>query len=311
MKILTVDIGGTYIKYAWMDGEAHFLARGKTPTPREGREALVETIGQLWDRAPDVDGIAIAMPGIIDPEQGRCLMGGGALPYNDGFSLRESLHRRCPVDIYMENDAKCAAVAEAAAGSLKDVSDGFVLIFGTMIGGGYIKDHRLHRGKHFSAGEVSYIVTDRDSMAGQDTVWGNRCGTPYLCRMFAGRKGLDPDAVDGIQIFEAVNRRDTDALDCLEQFTREIAVQIFNLQTVLDVERFAIGGGISAQPAFISSIQKQLQSLYLHCPYAVTRAEVTACAFQNDANLMGALYCFLEAFGGQTQQKAHSFALRD
>ena len=62
----------------------------------------------------------------------------------------------------MENDAKCAALAEATVGSLKDVNDGFVLIFGTMIGGGYIKDHKVHRGLHFSAGEVSYITTDRD-----------------------------------------------------------------------------------------------------------------------------------------------------
>ncbi len=295
MRVLVLDIGGTFTKYACMDEAMRFLERGKIPTPQDSRESLIEALGQIYDGLLPLDGIALAMPGIIDPEQGCCRMG-GALRYNDGFFLRQALYRRCPVRICMENDAKCAALAEAAAGSLQDVDDGFVLIFGTMIGGGYIKDRKLHRGRHCSAGEVSYIVTSRDSMAGPDTIWGTRCGTPYLCRLYAERIGADPREVDGVQVFEAVARQDPDALDCLERFTKEIAVQIFNLQTVLDVERFAIGGGISAQPAFLQAIRDQLQALYRRCPYTVPQAEVVACAFQNDANLIGALQCFFRAY---------------
>ena len=203
MNVLTIDIGGTFIKYARMDEEARILSRGKVPTPQEGREELIEAIGRLYDEAPGIDGIAISMPGIIDSENGYCKMG-GALRYNDDFYLRRRLYERCPVKICLENDAKCAAMAEAAVGSLRDVSDGFVLIFGTMIGGGYIKDRKLHRGRHFSAGEVSYITTVRDGMADRDTLWGRRCGTPRLCALFAERKGLPAEEVDGVRVFEAV-----------------------------------------------------------------------------------------------------------
>lgn len=292
MNVLTIDIGGTFIKYARMDEEARILSRGKVPTPQEGREQLIEAIGRLYDEAPEVEGIAISMPGIIDSENGYCKMG-GALRYNDDFYLHHRLYERCPVKICMENDAKCAALAEAAVGSLRDVSDDFVLIFGTMIGGGYIKDRKLHRGRHFSAGEVSYITTVRDGMADRDTVWGRRCGTPRLCALFAEKKGLPAEEVDGVRVFEAVNAGDEDAADCLQKFTREVAVQIFNLQTVLDPERFAIGGGISAQPIFIESIRNHLKALYAACPYDVPHAEVVTCKFQNDANLVGALQCFL------------------
>lgn len=142
MKVLAVDIGGTFIKYAVMTKDMDVLSKGKVPTPQEGRGQLIEAIGRVYDANPDVDGIAISMPGIIDSENGYCVMG-GALGYNDGFYLREQLGRRCPVKIHMENDAKCAAMAEAAAGSLRDVEDGFVLIFGTMIGGAFIKGRRL------------------------------------------------------------------------------------------------------------------------------------------------------------------------
>lgn len=292
MKILVVDIGGTSIKYACMREDMTMLTRGKIPTPQEGREALIGAVGELYDGLPEVEGIAISMPGIIDSAGGYCVMG-GALRYNDDFYLRHSLYKRCPVKIYMENDAKCAAMAEAAAGSLKDVKDGFVLIFGTMIGGGFIKDHKLYRGRHFSAGEVSYMITAREGSPDSETVWGNRCGTPRLCRMYAEKKGLDPSAVDGETVFEAVNRGDGEARECLRRFTREIAVQIFNLQTVLDPERFAVGGGISAQPIFIEYIRNNLSELYAGCPYHVPVAEVVSCKFQNDANLYGALQCFL------------------
>lgn len=290
--ILVIDIGGTYIKYAFMREDMSIEQRGQVDTPKEGRVKLIETIGQIYDQKPDIAGIAISMAGIIDSENGYCSMG-GAIHYNSGFYLRESLQRRCPVKIYMENDAKCAAMAEATVGSLKDVEDGFVLVFGTMIGGAIIRDGKLYKGKKFSAGEVSYIITHPDGEPDFETVWGNRCGIPRLCELFAKRKGINPSEVNGVIFFEALDKKDLEAKECFWQYTKEIAVQIFNLQTILDVERFAIGGGISAQPIFIDYIRGHLKGLYEKCPYPISQAEVVCCELQNDANLIGALQCFL------------------
>lgn len=303
MNILAVDIGGTFIKYALMHEDASIEQRGKIQTPAKGRNELIETIGNIYDAIPEVDGIAVSMPGIIDSENGYCLMG-GALRYNDDFYLRHALYQRCPVPISMENDAKCAAMAEARLGALKDVADGFVLIFGTMIGGAFIQNYKLYKGKHFSAGEISYIVPERDGMPVTETVFGNRCGTPHLCRMYAQVKNVDPESVDGIRVFHDIDAGDKDAKECLKRYTREIAVRIFNLQTTLDVERFAIGGGISAAPSFVESIRDDLKLLYAVCPYHVPQAEVVTCKFQNDANLIGAVQCFLE----DREENAHETA---
>ena len=49
MSILSIDIGGTSIKYALMGKDAVILSRGKIPTPQEGRRELVEAIGRLYD----------------------------------------------------------------------------------------------------------------------------------------------------------------------------------------------------------------------------------------------------------------------
>ena len=292
MKVLTIDIGGSFTKYARMTEDMEILSRGKIPTPQSGRDALLDALVSLYEEE-SVEGITISPPGIIDAENGYVVMG-GALRYNDDFYLRHALFQRCRTKIHLENDAKCAAVAEASAGSLKDVSDGFVLIFGTMIGGAFIHDHRLLRGRHFSAGEVSYITTIRNGYPDQDVVFGNRCGVPRLCRKYADRKRLSLDAVDGVRLFQDAQAGDEIALDCINEFAHEIAVQIFNIQTVLDPERFAIGGGISAQPMLIEAIRKNLKKLYSVCLYDIPQAEVVACKFQNDANLYGALHCFLQ-----------------
>ena len=84
------------------------------------------------------------MPGIIDSQRGYCTMG-GALRYNDDFYFRDALYNRCRTKIHIENNAKCAAMAEAAVGSFMDSEDGFVLVFSTMIGGAFIRDHRLYK----------------------------------------------------------------------------------------------------------------------------------------------------------------------
>ena len=292
-KILVVDIGGTFMKYAFMTEEGEIRSRGKEETPQDSREHFLDVLEEIFQREDHVDGISICLPGIVDYEKGQIVMGGG-IPNNEGFFLRDALQERCPVPIWIENDAKCAAMAEAASGALKDVKDAVVLLFGTMVGGGIIKDHKLHRGAHSAAGEVSYIAG-----VGAPTfanVFGNQCGVPRLCREYAAMKTLDPSTVDGEMVFRAVDEGDEEAIAALDEFTREIAVQVFNLQTFYDPELFAIGGGISEQDVFIEGIRTHLKSLYRMCPWPIPQAEVVPCKYRNEANLIGALSCFLTEF---------------
>ncbi|MBO4887282.1 MAG: ROK family protein [Firmicutes bacterium] len=298
MALLVIDIGGTAIKYTVMDETTGFseesgLHAGSVPTPRTSREDLVEAIGKIYDEVCPVEGIAISLAGIIDVEKGLIEMG-GALRYNNGFYIRDALYERCPVPIILENDAKCAGIAEAAEGSLKDVPNGMVLIFGTMIGGALIHDHKLYRGSHYSAGEISYTITDRGGEPTFEGVWGNQCGVPRLCRLYAGKKGLPENEVNGRVVFAGVNSGEKEALEALRIYAREIAIQIFNFQNLYDPDRFAIGGGISAQPALVETIREELAKLYEICPYFVRRAEVVTCRFRNDANLYGAYINFRE-----------------
>lgn len=292
MKVLTVDIDGTYIRYACMDEFMNIGKRGKIFTPQEGREDLIESVARIFEAVGDAQGIAVSMPGIIDSAKGYCTMG-GALRYNDDFYFRDALYERCKTKIHVENNAKCAAMAEAAVGSLADVEDGFLLIFSTMIGGACIRDHKLYKGKHFAAGEVSYTILNSGGKLNDENFWGRSFGIPKLLQRYAALKEMDIDTVDLLTIFDAVQNSEPEAVSCLQWYTKEIAVRIFNLQTVLDVERFSIGGGLAKYPAFMESLRGNLEQLYRECSFKLPQAEIVASKFYHDANLIGALQCWL------------------
>lgn len=294
MKYLVIDIGGSFIKYALMDEAYNVMMTDQLPTPKEGREVLIEAIGGLYDKfAGEIGGMALAAPGIIDSEKGYFYTG-GALRYNEGFAMKEALLRRCPTRIHIENDGKCAAMAEAELGSLSDVENGVVLVLGTMIGGGIIAGGKLYKGSHFSAGEVSFVCTAGTERPGAGNIWGNRCGGVSLAERVAEKKKIPYGEMDGKRVFQLAGDGDEETLQCLDDYTKEIAVQIFNLQNILDPERFAIGGGISGQPLLMKYIEKNLDEIYSGFTYIVRRAEVVTCQYLNASNLLGALVCFLK-----------------
>ncbi len=291
MKILVIDVGGTFIKYAVMTEQAEILSRGKIPTPMSGREQFLSAISELYNSV-EVEGIALSLPGVIDAERGICITS-GALGYNTGCNVVEELEKICGVKVTVENDAKCAALAEARIGSLADVSDGFVMIFGTGVGGAFIKNHEVHRGKHFSAGEISFTfdtALDND----EANIFGSLCSTRGLIKSYAQIKNLSTDEITGEKFFEAVTGNETVALECLDRFARQIAAKIFDIQMLLDVEKFAIGGGISAQESFISAIRSNLDKVYDNSIIKFSKVDVVPCKFLNDANLIGALFRWLK-----------------
>ncbi|MBQ6131944.1 MAG: ROK family protein [Selenomonadaceae bacterium] len=292
MKVLTVDIDGTYLSYACMNEFMNIERRGKIFTPQESRAELIEAVARIFEAVGDAEGIAVSMPGIIDSERGYCAMG-GALRYNDDFYFRDALYQRCKTKIHVENNAKCAAMAEAAVGSLMDNEDGFVLIFSTMIGGGYIRNHKIYKGKHFAAGEVSYIILNSGKKLDDENLWGRSFGVPKFLQRYSEVKNMDIETVDLLTIFDAVQKDEPEAVACLQWYTEEIATRIFNIQTVLDVEKFSIGGDLAKYPAFMDYLRGNLAKLYSECPFKLPQAQVVTSKFSGDANLIGALQCWI------------------
>jgi len=135
-------------------------------------------------------------------------------------------------------------------------------------------------------------LNSSDSL-GDENLWGRNFGIPKFLQRYSEVKNMDIDTVDLLTIFDAVQNSEPEAVACLQWYTKEIAVRIFNLQTVLDVEKFSIGGDVAKYPAFMENLRGNLKALYDECPFKLPQAELVTSKFYSDANLIGAFQCYL------------------
>ncbi len=73
---------------------------------------------------------------------------------------------------------------------------------------------------------------------------------------------------------------------------RRAAWNLCNLQVVTDPEVFAIAGGISNEPRFISYLREAVDELADVIPQHFERPELVPCEFKASANLVGAAYAW-------------------
>ena len=101
------------------------------------------------------------------------------------------------------------------------------------------------------------------------------------------------DLKDGLVAFKAINAGDKTVYSLFENYCRNLAITILNLQTIFDMETFVIGGGISAQPILIEEVNRQFDKVHHEIDFIgkiIKRPEIVACHHHSGANLIGAAY---------------------
>ena len=301
MKVMVFDVGGTEIKYSVMDEGLNRTDAGSVPTPQDTQEHFLDTLYALYaPHRDEVSGIAMALPGFVDTHTGF-VSNGGALLYNTGTQVGQLVRERCGCPVTLENDGKAAALAELQAGALQGCCNAAVFIIGTGVGGGIIANGQLVRGIHFTAGEYSFVNTNADEWENSGKTMACQCSTTNLLQWYRARRGLPAAApMNGRQFFDAANAGEPEALEVLERFCKAVAVQIYNLTVLLDVEKVAIGGGISKQPLLLESLRSAYNGLYASRAgqaymEGLPRCQIVPCAFSSEANQVGVAAAYFEA----------------
>lgn len=300
---LAIDVGGTNIKYGLIDRAGKLMEKHTTPTPRKSFDDFIETVNQIIDRyASRLKGVAFSVPGtVVHPQE--LVIGGGMVPFLDQKELPQYVHVPDGVPLAVENDGKSAALAEMWLGNLHGVVNGAAIVLGTAIGGGLIINRHLYTGSHFQAGEFSFMSDSHDFS--EQSLLGFHAGSAVgMVERVSAALGL-PTRNDGRAVFEQINGGNPDALRIFRDFCREVALLIVNVQSVVDMERFVIGGGISAQPIVITEINAAYQQARREMPLldrTLVQPEILAGKFQNDANMYGALYNLLMKVNGEDEE---------
>ncbi len=301
-QYLVLDIGGTFIKYALMDDEANFIEQGKVLADTSCEEAMLASLGVLAAKMSEheYEGVAISMPGRIDTKAGIAHTG-GAFQWVVDYPAAERYGAVFGKPCTVANDGKCAAKAESWSGALADVDSGAVIVLGTGIGGGIVINKQVWMGATGGAGELSALPCNFDGFRetidfshGLRNIWAGRVSAGSIVGQYGFRKALGE--VDGVRLFDDYEAGDAVAKGVIEEFAFQTSVGIYALQSVLDLPRYAIGGGISARPATTEVIRDAVDALFANqmlTPFG--KPEIVTCTYGNEANLIGALAFHLES----------------
>lgn len=252
-----VDIGGTKVLAAVVDGAGRVLDTEATGTPGHGigaegataaevEEALVEVVGRLLavhGRCP----VGVAAAGFVDRDAQRVRFA-PHLPWRDeplSKRLNQRLTGRIHGDVLIDNDATAALWAEGRFGAARQFGDVVMITLGTGIGGGLMVHGALHRGANGMAGEFGHmqVVPDgRPCQCGRRGCWEQYCSGRALARA-AEEAGSD---LSGPALTTAAHEGDPVALAAYEQVAYWLGVGTANLVAAFDPELVVVGGGVSA-----------------------------------------------------------------
>lgn len=286
-KYLTMDIGGTFIKYSIMDSIYQEESLKSIPTkekPEEFKEQLLSIVDEV---KTSIHGIAISIGGFLNPitcENTDFSVGKNFVTFN----LKDVLSEHSGLPVSVENDSNCAALAEMKRGAGKECSDFCVLTIGTGIGGAIIQERKLFRGKNYKAGEFGLCLVRKDKADGK-LYYTNAPATSDLVDRVS--KALAKD-VDGKYIFDNLDQ--PVIREIYNDWVEDIAVLVGNTALSLDPEKILIGGGISAQEVFIKDLRDRVFGIFEHLK---GYTEVEACTLGNHAGKIGALIEFFNRYG--------------
>lgn len=291
MNVLTFDVGGTFIKWAIIDEQLNFLDSGKIPTPRTSLDDFFEAIHSVVTHnvGRRIKGLAFSLPGTMETKSGK-IVHGGSLRYLDKVDFGNEASQRFSMKVTIENDARCAAIAEMREGELKDITNGIAYILGTGVGGAVIIDKKIYQGSNLYAGEFSLMITNDDKDCMKKSFLGDELSVPGLVSKIQERLSLD--GLDGEGMMELVVAGNPTTVSEFNAYIEKVANNLISLQFVFSPEKIVIGGGISRNAYFIDRVKEEYNAFLCNLPIEISVADIARCKFSSDANLLGAYLNF-------------------
>ena len=195
---LAVDVGGTKIQASLITQAGVVLSRHRCPTPRDGGpEKVLEAIITASDETmleesillDQLTAVGIAIPGVVDPEQGLVVV----TPNMSltGISVGPRLEEHFGVPVALGNDCNLGALGESWLGSARGTGSSIAILVGTGVGSGIVQGGKLWTGARESAGEIGHIVMQ---------IGGPKCGCGNLgcLEALASRTAIERDIRQGL-----------------------------------------------------------------------------------------------------------------
>jgi len=291
--IVGIDLGATKTLVGLLTKKGKIIDQIIQPTPKKlkrGGFFIVEIIERLLKKnriaKNKLIGIGIGAAGLVDQKKGDVILTN--LPEWGKINLIKILRKIFPCPIFLENDAKLAALGEFWRGQGKGTKNMILLTIGTGIGGGIIIDKKLYTGQGYG-GEIGHMIIDPD---------GPKCGCgSYGCfeALASGmaikkRTNLEPKT-----IFVRARKGDSFANEIIREEIKALSLGIINIIHIFHPEKIILSGGLMDNGDFIlPDLRKIVQNKILKrfCQ-SDRKVRIEKAKLANQAGLVGAVYLIL------------------
>lgn len=253
MKI-GIDIGGSHIGIGIIEKNNELLYKCEKDYSycKEDMTKVVDTIIELIKETikennidiSKIESIGIASPGTVC---GETIIKAQNLGI-ENLDISKEIKKIFDVPVYLQNDAKCAAIAEKKLGSLKQYNDAVFLTLGTGIGGAVFINGELLKPKRYSGFEIGHMVIEKDGKQ-------CNCGRKGCFECYASMKKFKENIqkefnlpnINGKSIKEFIiqNKENEKLENIINTYIDYLAIGIINLINIFEPEVISIGGSFA------------------------------------------------------------------
>jgi predicted NBD/HSP70 family sugar kinase len=298
--VLAADLETRHARAAVLSLTGEILAEHSgTLVIEDGPDAVLGELGRWFaellekagQRAEEVCGIGLAVPGPVDMDSGRVVQP-PIMPGWDGYDIRGRLARSFtehtgtgPVPVLVDNDANLMAYGEQR--TAYPGCSAFVLVkVSTGIGAGVVVDGSLYRGIDGGAGDLGHIRVP----AGAEALC--RCGS-YGCLAAVASGGAvarrlaatGVPAASGSDVRDLLASGHPGAAALAREAGRHVGDVLATVVTLLNPGVLMIAGDLAGTP-FLTGVRELLYQRAL--PRSTARLEVVTSRLGERAGLVGA-----------------------
>lgn len=247
-----IDLGGSKIEAAVVDGRGDVTVRRRVPLPATYRGVLVciaDLVADLEATAGAARSVGIGTPGATSPVD-RTLRGAENTPL-DGRQFAVDVSAALERDVRVANDARCFALSEATDGAAASARVVFGVILGTGVGGGWVIDGRIVDGARGLAGEWAHNPLpwpDRGDLPAPSCY----CGRSGCVEAYLSGAGLARDhrlatghELSAREINERARAGDAGSAASIVRYIDRLARALASVINLLDPDVIVVGGGLS------------------------------------------------------------------
>lgn len=272
--ILSVDIGGTYIKYGYVTGD-RVDEKGKFKTIFSFPELCRKTAELV---KPGTERICISSGGFWTPA--GVSLGYETIPEMGTHNLVEYLKNRYGIPVTIQNDARCALLCERRYGVLKGCKDGVLFVLGSSVGCAVLLDGKLYEGARKRAAMFFKMPERLDPYK-----YECHANTVVQSANYSAAFGLSACNMQNIEAF--ADGGEPKAREILQNYAQAVAKKLLFARLAYDPEKIVLGGGIVNSSRIFSDIRAEYGDL-LRLTGEKDDVPIVKTAFGEDSNLVGA-----------------------